>query len=515
MKTFRMIIAAMAILMAVGITRADDDFKIHRYDSFKAGRLNENSIVFIGNSITNMGNWHEQFSHGENVANRGNSGACSYEALENLETILIDRPGKIFVMIGTNDIGSQTGDPQSIARIAYAMIERVKNESPGTRMHIVSTFPSTNGYRSVENHQEINTLLKEVCEKTETPFIDLWQPMMGIIDNTISTDRLHITAPGYYTWSEALLPYMGEEYSVTMPATTEADNAYKWRNGNGLRVNMLSSLPISRNDVIMLGGEMINGGEWHELLGNENVKGRGATYGYGDYKTADWLDLMPVIFNLNKERKEAPNQIFLNIGSQDIRLNSNPDTLEMNYREMVKFLRKRFPKTKLNILSLTPVTDPQQKMATEDFNRRLEKLAAADKHVDYIDIYTPLANADGTPDSRYITTTLNAPYLSGRGYLEIARLIAPLIGGCTVMSDEEYVARHEMINARQALGNLISDSYTIPAGTSLEQRRRRLTNLRPQLYQLLNEPDATAAQLREAAAKYGALLTAPVAIEAD
>ncbi|MBP3535357.1 MAG: hypothetical protein J6J53_05000, partial [Muribaculaceae bacterium] len=169
--------AAIALFAAAIPAWADADFITHRYDSFKACRVSDRSVVFIGNSITNMGNWHEHFADNPLVVNRGNSGACSYEALENLESILVGKPAKIFVMIGTNDIGTATGTPESIAKNGLALIERVKNESPETKVHIVSTFPSSNGLRSPENHAEINRLLKAVCEETKTTFIDLWDDM--------------------------------------------------------------------------------------------------------------------------------------------------------------------------------------------------------------------------------------------------------------------------------------------------------------------------------------------------
>ena len=481
-------------------TLADGDFIKHRYDSFKACRISDRSIVFIGNSITNMGNWHEHFGDNQLVVNRGNSGACSYEALENLESILVGKPDKIFVMIGTNDIGTATGTPETIALNAEALINRVKNESPATKLHIVSTFPSSNGLRSPENHAEINRLLKDVCVRTQTPFIDLWDEMQGILDNSISADRLHVTEKGYYIWSTALAPYLGEDFACTLPDTTEARNYYRWTNGNGLRVNMIVSLPIKADDILMIGGEMFNNGEWHEMLDNPHVKNRAATYGYGDYLSRDWKVFLGYLFDLNKSIKECPSQIYLNIGTQDISTGVPVDTLKANYRDCVELIMAKAPGAVLHLTSLTPHKDADKNQLTRDFNAYVASLAA-ELGLKFVDLYSATANADGTADARYITTELNQPYLSARGYLQLARTLAPFIGDCTVESDDDFMTRYEIINARQKLGNLISHTYThrhegpdSGCGATAES----IASKRKAIYSLLTDEKATPAQMLEA-----------------
>lgn len=502
---FRKILTSIFFLAGALSALADGDFISHRYDSFKACRITNQSVVFVGNSITNMGNWHEHFADNSLVVNRGNSGACSYEALENLESILIGKPAKMFVMIGTNDIGTATGTPKTIALNAEAMIERVKNESLDTKLHIVSTFPSFNGLRTPENHAEINRLLKEVCARTGTEFIDLWDDMQGILDNSISADRLHVTETGYYIWSNALLPYLGDGFTCTLPATTEANNTYKWTNGNGLRVNMLASLPIKSDDVLMIGGEMFNNGEWHEMLGNPHVKNRAATYGYGDYLTADWKTFIGYMFDLNKSIKQCPAQIYLNIGSQDINTGVSDDVLKANYRACVELLRAKAPEAALHLTALTPHKDAAKNQRTKDFNAFVFALAE-ELGLPFVDLFAATSTTDGSADSRYVTTELNAPYMSARGYLQLARTLAPFIGDCTVESDEDFLARYELINARQKLGNLLSLTYTTQANTATgfvnPEAVEAIIATRPDIYALLNKQDATAEEMLEAYNSY-------------
>ena len=100
-------------LMSVATMFADEAFRNHRYDSFKVLETNGESIVFIGNSITDMHCWPEAFVTSEGnylpIVNRGNSGTYSTEQSNNLESYINGKPKKVFMMIGTNDIATSGG----------------------------------------------------------------------------------------------------------------------------------------------------------------------------------------------------------------------------------------------------------------------------------------------------------------------------------------------------------------------------------------------------------------------
>ncbi|MBO7290895.1 MAG: hypothetical protein J6U62_05480, partial [Bacteroidaceae bacterium] len=73
----------LCLLLIAAIALADEPFRNHRFDSFKVLSPESGSIVFIGNSITDMHCWPEVFrtSTGEYlpIVNRGNSGTYSTE----------------------------------------------------------------------------------------------------------------------------------------------------------------------------------------------------------------------------------------------------------------------------------------------------------------------------------------------------------------------------------------------------------------------------------------------------
>ena len=169
MKKFYL--ALLAALLSAVTAWADEPFRRHRYDGFKALTTNEESIVFIGNSITNMHEWWEAFDNPA-ILNRGTSGAVSDEMLDNLETVLAGRPAKIFLMIGTNDLG--TAGLNTAAHVAgnvRAALTRCRRESPATQVYVQSILPSRQ--RSLALQRETNDSLRKICTETGATYVDL------------------------------------------------------------------------------------------------------------------------------------------------------------------------------------------------------------------------------------------------------------------------------------------------------------------------------------------------------
>jgi hypothetical protein len=63
-------------------------------------------IIFLGDSIIDFCNWHELFGK-YNIKNRGISGDIINGVIDRLEEIVESKPKKIFLMIGTNDLGKK------------------------------------------------------------------------------------------------------------------------------------------------------------------------------------------------------------------------------------------------------------------------------------------------------------------------------------------------------------------------------------------------------------------------
>ena len=138
----KLILAAAMIIAAMMPAAADLPFRLHRYDAFKATPTGNSSIVFMGNSITNMHEWREAFGNDPRIVNRGNSGAVSQELIDNIETVIAGQPAKMFLLVGTNDLGStDLGVPQAVATNIRTIIERVRSGSPSTELYVRAYSP--------------------------------------------------------------------------------------------------------------------------------------------------------------------------------------------------------------------------------------------------------------------------------------------------------------------------------------------------------------------------------------
>ena len=173
----------------------------------------KNEIIFLGNSITDIGEWTEIW-HNIKVKNRGISGDNTFGVLARLDEVLSSKPAKIFIMIGINDISKET--PDSIIVENYKkIIARVKTESPKTKLYVQSILPTNNEFNDFKRHQNkdehiqfVNKKLQEICVAEKLFYVDLYNSFLneqGKLDKKYTNDGLHINGYGYMKWKEVLM----------------------------------------------------------------------------------------------------------------------------------------------------------------------------------------------------------------------------------------------------------------------------------------------------------------------
>jgi len=74
-----------------------------RVSHFKTFPQTKGDIVFIGNSITDGGEWSELFNDLK-IKNRGISGDVSAGVLNRIDEVVQRKPAKVFLLIGVNDL---------------------------------------------------------------------------------------------------------------------------------------------------------------------------------------------------------------------------------------------------------------------------------------------------------------------------------------------------------------------------------------------------------------------------
>ncbi|GAB2808670.1 SGNH/GDSL hydrolase family protein [Ferruginibacter profundus] len=173
----------------------------------------KHEIIFLGNSITDIGEWGEIWQN-KNVKNRGISGDNTFGVLARLDEVMSSKPEKIFIMIGINDISKDT--PDSVIINNYKkIIRQIRASSPATQLYVQSILPTNNEFADFQKHQNkdkhirfINAYLDKFCKDEKITFVDLYSSFLdstGKLDKQYTNDGLHINGPGYMKWKKLLI----------------------------------------------------------------------------------------------------------------------------------------------------------------------------------------------------------------------------------------------------------------------------------------------------------------------
>ncbi len=192
-------------------------YQVRKADLLNQLPVERNDIVFLGNSITDYGEWAELFGN-RHIKNRGNSGDRTYQLLRRLDPIVKGQPRKIFLMIGTNDLGEDKS-PEYVLGNIRKIVSRIRQESPRTRLYIQSILPVNNHFTEFAHRHgrkdaeivKLNKLLQKMCSEGGIPYIDLHQHFVdseGKLDARYTNDGLHLMGAGYLLWKELIKQYV-------------------------------------------------------------------------------------------------------------------------------------------------------------------------------------------------------------------------------------------------------------------------------------------------------------------
>ncbi|MFM7672468.1 MAG: GDSL-type esterase/lipase family protein [Bacteroidota bacterium] len=195
----------------------DSSFQSTYYDQkltlFRLLPDTKGEIVFLGNSITDIGEWAEIWQNSR-VKNRGISGDITFGVLARMDEVISAKPKKIFVMIGVNDIARNI--PDSVILNNYRrLMDRVRAESPRTQLIMQSVLPTNNQFKPFKNHygkddhiRAVNAGLRQLCTERGIDFVDLYVRFLdesGRLDSKYTNDGLHLNGSGYMLWKQILI----------------------------------------------------------------------------------------------------------------------------------------------------------------------------------------------------------------------------------------------------------------------------------------------------------------------
>lgn len=202
--------------------------KVERYRQLNP-RAAKGQIVFAGSSLA------EQFPVNEllkaagssiTVYNRGISGDVIQGLLDNIDTLIIDiAPSRLFINIGSNDIGSPDYRRDVLMDKYSRILGIVRNRLPDCKIHILSYYPVNPDKesfipeaersemfrtRSNEAITHANTGLMQLAEDFDAEYIDVSSVLMdegGRLKAEYTVEGVHLWPEAYRKVLDVLLPW--------------------------------------------------------------------------------------------------------------------------------------------------------------------------------------------------------------------------------------------------------------------------------------------------------------------
>lgn len=183
---------------------------------FRSLPQTESDIIFLGDSITDGGEWDELFGD-SHCKNRGISGDITAGVLKRLDEIVKRKPKKIFLLIGINDL-SRNISQDSVLKNIFLIADAVKMYSPATKLYVQSILPVNDSFRKFNGHVDkgdnvrwVNEQLKANEGSYRYTFVNLHKYFAndsGKLDKKYSNDGLHLTGAGYQWWKQLVYSYV-------------------------------------------------------------------------------------------------------------------------------------------------------------------------------------------------------------------------------------------------------------------------------------------------------------------
>jgi len=184
----------------------------HKVDQFRTLPNPEGEICFLGDSITDGGNWTELIGD-LRVTNRGISSDTCWGIAKRLDEVTEGRPAKVFLMIGTNDLDRDKTVPQVRDKIGE-IIDTIKRDSPATEIYLQSILPVidfTWGSRNNATIDEMNGELEKLAEAKKVTWVNLnpwFKDANGALRRDLTEEGLHLNGRAYYLWYSLIRKYL-------------------------------------------------------------------------------------------------------------------------------------------------------------------------------------------------------------------------------------------------------------------------------------------------------------------
>lgn len=200
------------VAMFCTIPCAADEYWDLKTSLFEILPVTSEDIIFLGNSITDGGEFNELFGM-PNIKNRGIRSDIIPGVEKRLDQVTKGHPAKIFLLIGINDV-SHGHSVATLASRYEHLVKRIRNESPSTRLYIQSVMPVNNSFRRYKalagkekTITDLNKRLRDIADGNGAEYVDLWTFLAdseGNLRREFTNDGLHLNGKGYRAWTDGI-----------------------------------------------------------------------------------------------------------------------------------------------------------------------------------------------------------------------------------------------------------------------------------------------------------------------
>jgi lysophospholipase L1-like esterase len=175
---------------------------------------NKSELVFIGDSIT--ARWPAELLQEKfgafRPANLGMGGDGIQNVLWRLQNGVLDQihPKVIVLLIGTNNITIGL-TPDQIAEGIASLLKAIHEKAPASKILLLGILPRGESIQEANNEKirQTNSKLASLADNTRIFYLDVGDKLVepdGSISREIMPDKLHVAAPGYTRWMDAMKP---------------------------------------------------------------------------------------------------------------------------------------------------------------------------------------------------------------------------------------------------------------------------------------------------------------------
>ena len=182
----------------------------------------KNQVVLIGDCLIENLDIDKHFNE-MCIYNNGISGDTTELLIKTLYKRAIKyKPSKLFISIGSNDMGFENTSVKDIYRNIITIVEEVQRRSKDTQIHIVSVIPVNPANMDIinreyvdarDNHEigMLNYYLKNYVRKNKLKFVNITKHLQNDfeqLDLNYTVDGFHLNEDGYSVVSEQIKIYI-------------------------------------------------------------------------------------------------------------------------------------------------------------------------------------------------------------------------------------------------------------------------------------------------------------------